>query len=74
VFGVVVLRVIRPEIPRPYRVRAYPLPPVIFCIITVWMMVYLLLWKPTESLAGLATALAGLLLYFCAGKRLHRSR
>jgi APA family basic amino acid/polyamine antiporter len=74
VFGVVVLRVIRPEIPRPYRVRAYPLPPVIFCIITVWMMVYLLLWKPTESLAGLATALAGVLLYFCAGKRLHRSR
>lgn len=69
VLGLIVLRARRPGIPRPYRVRAYPLPPLIFSIITLWMMVYLLLWKPTESLAGLATALAGLLLYFCAGKR-----
>jgi len=69
VVGLIVLRAARPEIPRPYRVRAYPLPPVIFSIVTVWIMIYLLLWKTTESLAGLATALAGLLLYFCAGKR-----
>ena len=68
VLGLILLRATRPEILRPYRVRAYPLPPVIFSIITVWMMIYLLLWKTTESLAGLATALAGLLLYFCAGK------
>jgi hypothetical protein len=33
------------------------------------MMIYLLRSKTTESIAGLATALAGLLLYFCAGKR-----
>jgi APA family basic amino acid/polyamine antiporter len=69
VFGLILLRANRPEISRPYRVRAYPLPPVIFSIITLWMMVYLLLWKTSESLAGLATALVGLLLYFCAGKR-----
>ena len=69
VVGLILLRTTRPEIRRPYRVRAYPLPPVIFSIITVWMMIYLLLWKTTESLAGLATALAGVLLYFCAGKR-----
>ena len=69
VLGLILLRATRPEIPRPYRVRAYPLPPVIFSIITIWMMIYLLLWKTTESLAGLATVLAGLLLYFCAGKR-----
>jgi hypothetical protein len=29
----------------------------------------LLRWKPIESLAGLATATAGLLLYFCTRKR-----
>jgi hypothetical protein len=33
------------------------------------MMIYLFLWKTTESLAGIATALAGFLLYFCAAKR-----
>jgi basic amino acid/polyamine antiporter, APA family len=73
VVGVIVLRATRPKIARPYRVWAYPFPPIIFAVITLWMMFYLLRWKATESLAGLATALVGLLLYFCAGKRLHRS-
>src|SRR6516225_4756218 len=73
VVGVIVLRATRPEIARPYRVWAYPLPPIIFAAITLWMMFYLLRSKTIESLAGLATALVGLLLYFCAGKRPNRS-
>ena len=40
-----------------------------FSLITIWMMFYLLRSHATESLAGLATALLGLLLYFCAGQR-----
>jgi APA family basic amino acid/polyamine antiporter len=74
VLGVMVLRATRPEIARPYRVWAYPLPPIIFAIITLWMMFYLLRWKTIESLAGLATALIGLLLYFCARKGKQRQR
>jgi len=74
VLGVMVLRARRPEIVRPYRVWAYPMPPIIFAIITLWMMFYLLRWKTIESLAGLATALVGLLLYFCARKRPQRQR
>ena len=73
VIGVMVLRATRPEIGRPYRVWAYPLPPIIFAVITLWMMFYLLRWKTIESLAGLATALIGLLLYFCAGKHSYRA-
>jgi basic amino acid/polyamine antiporter, APA family len=73
VLGVIVVRFTRPNMPRPYRVWLYPLPPLLFSLITVWMMFYLLRWHTTESLAGLGTALLGLLLYFCAGKRLHRS-
>src|SRR5216110_2463554 len=73
VLGVIVLRITRPELARPYRVWAYPFPPIIFATITIWMMFYLLRWKTTESLAGLATAVVGLLLYFCALKRPHRS-
>src|SRR5213596_1182831 len=69
VLGVIVLRFTHPEITRPYRVWLYPLPPVLFSIITIWMMFYLLRWHTAESLAGLGTALLGLLLYFCAGKR-----
>jgi basic amino acid/polyamine antiporter, APA family len=73
VLGVIVLRTTRPELPRPYRVWAYPLPPIIFAVITLCMMFYLLRSKTIESLAGLATALVGLLLYFCARKRPQRS-
>jgi APA family basic amino acid/polyamine antiporter len=73
VLGVIVLRFRRPEITRPYRVWLYPIPPVVFSIITIWMMFYLLRSHTGESLAGLATALSGLLLYFCAQKRRDRS-
>jgi APA family basic amino acid/polyamine antiporter len=69
VIGVVVLRMSRPEIARPYRVWLYPVPPIIFAAITIWMMIFLLRSKTTESVAGLGTAIAGFLLYFCAGKR-----
>ncbi len=69
VVGLFVLRATRPNIPRPYRVWLYPMPPLIFAAITVWMMIYLLQSKTTESIAGLVTAMVGFLLYFCAGKR-----
>jgi len=69
VIGVIVLRAMRPDISRPYRVWFYPMPPLIFALITVWMMIYLLRSKTMESFAGLITAMIGFLLYFCASKR-----
>src|SRR5438874_2336615 len=74
VLGVIVLRFTNPELVRPYRVWLYPIPPVVFSVITIWMMFYLLRVHTAESVAGLATALLGLLLYFCAQKRHDRSR
>lgn len=69
VAGVIVLRATRPDLSRPYRVWLYPLPPILFSAITLWMMIYLLKSKTIESVAGLITAIAGFLLYFCAGTR-----
>src|SRR5881396_2181613 len=74
VVGVIVLRSTQPTLPRPYRVWAYPLPPLVFVAVTIWMMIYLLRSNTTESLAALATMLVGFLLYFFAGKRLRRSQ
>jgi APA family basic amino acid/polyamine antiporter len=74
VVGVLVLRATRPDMGRPYRVWAYPIPPIIFSVITLWMMFYLLRWKTIESVAGLATAIVGLLLYFCTRNRPQRQR
>jgi len=73
VLGVIVLRWTRPDLPRPYKVWGYPLPPFVFSAITIWMLYYLLREHTRESLAGLATTLLGLLLYFCAGKNVSRS-
>jgi APA family basic amino acid/polyamine antiporter len=74
VLGVIVLRITRPNISRPYRVWLYPLPPIIFATITTWMMIYLLRSQTTESIAGLLTALVGFLLYFWAGKRVSAAK
>ena len=71
VAGVMVLRARRPEIARPYRVWLYPLPPLLFSAITLWMMIYLLQSRTRESLAGLGTTLLGLLLYFAAARKPH---
>jgi basic amino acid/polyamine antiporter, APA family len=74
VLGVIVLRITRPNISRPYRVWLYPMPPIIFATITIWMMIYLLRSQTTESIAGLLTALVGFLLYFWAGKRVSAAK
>jgi basic amino acid/polyamine antiporter, APA family len=64
VLGLIVLRVSQPKLPRPYRVWGYPLTPLIFIAVTLWMMIYSVHEKPLEALLGLATALAGLVIYF----------
>ena len=73
VLGVIVLRWTRPNLPRPYKIWAYPLPPLGFSAITIWMMYYLLREHTMESLAGLATTIVGVLLYFCARRHIGRS-
>ncbi len=63
VLGVIVLRFTQPDLPRPYRVWAYPLTPVIFLVVTLFIMRQLILKTPYQSLAGLLTMAAGLLIY-----------
>jgi APA family basic amino acid/polyamine antiporter len=68
VVGVMVLRKRRPDLVRPYRVWAYPIPPLLFSVITIWMMIYLLYSHPLESLLGLGTMLMGLVVYSCSDR------
>jgi APA family basic amino acid/polyamine antiporter len=69
VIGVMVLRRTQPSLPRPYRVWAYPFPPLVFAGVTLWMMIYLLRSHLTESLLGVATMFAGLVLYLLSGQQ-----
>jgi basic amino acid/polyamine antiporter, APA family len=64
VLGVIVLRIRQPQLERPYRVWGYPVTPIIFLAITLHMMIYVVREKTTESLLGLITVIAGLIIYF----------
>jgi basic amino acid/polyamine antiporter, APA family len=63
VLGVIVLRVRQPDLERPYRMWGYPITPLVFLAVTAFMMYYLLLERPVESLASIGTMLAGLGIY-----------
>jgi len=66
VLGVFVLRWRRPELPRPYRTWGYPVTPMIFLAVSIWMLWHLLADGSTRapSLWGLATAGVGLIIYY----------
>ena len=68
VAGVIVLRVTRPDLPRPYKVWAFPLTPLVFLGVTGFMMTYLLFEKPWQSLASLGLMAAGLVLFALSNK------
>ncbi len=64
VAGLFVLRYRRPELPRPYRLTAYPLPGLVFLAITGWTLAYILGERPREGWLGLALVAAGALFYW----------
>ena len=63
VLGVMVLRYRQPKLERPYLAWGYPFTPLIFLGVTGFMLVYLLIERPMESLSGLALLLTGLVIY-----------
>jgi APA family basic amino acid/polyamine antiporter len=63
VAGVIVLRIRQPELPRPSKMWGYPYTAIVFLLIGLWILIYGLVYKPTESLAGLGTVLTGLIVY-----------
>lgn len=64
VIGLFWLRWKKPQLARPVRCWGYPVTPLIFLAVSLWMMVFQVLETPKESFAGFLTALAGLLLWF----------
>lgn len=62
VVGVIVLRVRRPDLPRPYKVWGYPATPIIFALISLWMTVYVFIERPKESAFVLLTFVVGYIL------------
>jgi APA family basic amino acid/polyamine antiporter len=69
VLGVIKLRITRPELPRPYRAWGYPVTPVVFLLVTGFMMYNLLTERPLQSVLGIAIMISGLLIYAVFRKR-----
>ncbi|MGA3308226.1 MAG: amino acid permease [Xanthobacteraceae bacterium] len=64
VLGVIKMRITHPELARPYRTWGYPVTPLVFLSVTLFMMYYLVVNRPLQSLAGFAMMLVGLVIYY----------
>lgn len=64
VAAVVWLRVKTPQARRPFKVPLYPLPPLLFIGVSVWMLYVMVSKQPWESAWGAATLVVGVILFF----------
>jgi APA family basic amino acid/polyamine antiporter len=64
-----VLRKKQADLPRPYKVFAYPYLPALYIIMASVICVSLLIYKPNYTYPGLAIVLAGIPVYFWVRKR-----
>ena len=66
---VIVLRLRRSEMLRPFRAWGYPTTPLVFLAISTWTMVWAFRGRPMESSFGILTViLAGTLFYLLSGR------
>jgi APA family basic amino acid/polyamine antiporter len=52
-----------------YKTWGYPVVPILFVLLNLWILIYLLINKTMESVSGLATVGAGLIIYFAGGNK-----
>jgi APA family basic amino acid/polyamine antiporter len=69
VLGVIKLRFTHPDLPRPYRAWGYPITPMVFLLVTGFMMYYLLMERPLQAFLGMLIMISGLLIYAIFHKR-----
>ena len=68
--AVFVLRRKLPEAARPYRTIGYPILPLVFIVVAVWLVVNTLLTNPRSAVAGLVLIALGLPLFYYFRRRL----
>lgn len=62
--AIFVLRVKRPDIPRPYKAFGYPVIPAFYIFTTVSIMIILLIYKPDYTFPGLGIVLLGIPVFY----------
>jgi APA family basic amino acid/polyamine antiporter len=69
VLGLCKLRITRPDLKRPYRAWGYPFTPLLFLLVTGFMMYYLFVERPLQAALGMVMMMSGLLVYMVFQKR-----
>ncbi|HUX58817.1 MAG TPA: amino acid permease [Bacteroidales bacterium] len=64
ILAIFILRVKRPDIPRPYKAFGYPVIPAIYVLTTLFIMVILLIYKPNYTFPGLGIVLLGIPVFY----------
>jgi basic amino acid/polyamine antiporter, APA family len=64
ILAIFVLRVKRPDIPRPYKAFGYPVIPSLYILTTVCIMIILLIYKPDYTFPGLGIVLLGIPVFY----------
>jgi APA family basic amino acid/polyamine antiporter len=67
--AIFVLRVRRPDVPRPYRALGYPVVPALYVLGSFALVWNTLVERPTESIAGLGLVALGLPFYYYWSRR-----
>lgn len=68
VFGVFILRTKHKNIHTSYRTPLYPVTPILFLVISGWILFFIFKNKTTESLFGLGTVALGYIVYWLSEK------
>lgn len=61
--GVLLLRKMKPEIPRPYKTWGFPATPIIFALFAIVLVVVSVIENPRDTLVGLAMIVSGIPAY-----------
>ena len=69
VFGVIYLRIKKPDLERPYKTWLYPITPIVYLLIGTAFCVLLLIYKQQYTWPGLLIVLLGLPIYFIINRK-----
>ena len=64
ILAIFVLRVKRPDIPRPYKAFGYPVIPAIYILMTTFYNGDLLIYKPNYTFPGLSNCFLGIPVFY----------
>jgi APA family basic amino acid/polyamine antiporter len=69
VLGVMLLRRSRPDLARPYKMWGYPVTPLLFLAVAIYLIVNTVMTRPGPSLAAIGLVATGVPVYYLWRKR-----